>query len=100
MEELRYKLDFEWHKLCNYLLLCSTADAIARAREIYYKHLIYNKLIREIDNNTLTEDQCDYYKSVAEIIDLFYLKGADRILISHDDIDDKVWELMKSAVKF
>lgn len=100
MEELKYKLDFEWRKFCNYLLLCSTADVISRAREIYYKQLIYNRLMREIEDKTLTADQCEYYKAADSIIDLFFLKGSDRMHVVHDDIDDKVWEVMKSAVKF
>lgn len=102
-KELIDKIEFEWRKYLMYLRLCSNMDVVSRAKEIYYKTLIHDQIINDIENGKLTDSDMRYYLATSDLIDTFYVKMQDKfctISITKDVIDDRSWGILLSAVKF
>ena len=97
-KELIEKIEFEWRKYLMYLRLCSNMDIVSRAQEVYYKTLIYNHLISDIKEKKLSSDDMREYLSISDLIDMYYVKAQS--IIIKDKIDDRSWNLLRSAVKF
>jgi hypothetical protein len=99
-KDLTRKIEFEHRKYNNYLLLCSQADVISRAKEIYIKRLIYERLLEEIEEGAVSDDLCEYLLASKDVISMFYMKAENRLTIEKDRIQDEGWKILKSAVKF
>lgn len=99
-KELIEKIEFEWRKYFMYLRLCSNFDIVSRAKEIYYKTLIHDRIIKDINDKKLTKTDMRDYLATSDLIDVFYMKSQDKLSINKDVIDDRSWDVLKSAVKF
>lgn len=100
LNELTRKVDYEYRRYYNYLLLTSSADIIARAKEIYIKQLIHDRLTADIKGGRLTDKQCRCLISTDDIVDRMYLKSGRNIKIENDSIDDRSWNMMLATVKY
>ena len=99
-QELIKKIGFERRKYFMYLKLCSNLDIATRAKEIYYKNLIYDQLIADISDDKLSGSDMREYLLASDLIDTFYARAQDSVTISKGRIEARSWDMLKSAVKF
>lgn len=99
-QELIKKIEFELRKYFMYLKLCSNLDIATRAKEIYYKNLIYDQLIADISDDKLSGSDMREYLLASDLIDTFYARAQDSVTISKGRIEARSWDMLKSAVKF
>ena len=99
-QELIKKIEFERRKYFMYLKLCSILDIATRAKEIYYKNLIYDQLIADISDDKLSGSDMREYLLASDLIDTFYARAQDSVTISKGRIEARSWDMLKSAVKF
>ena len=99
-QNLVKKIEFEWRKYFMYLKLCSNLDVATRAKEIYYKNLIYDQLIADISDGKLSSTDMREYLLASDLIDTFYARAQASVTISTGRIEARSWDMLKSAVKF
>lgn len=99
-QELIKKIEFERRKYFMYLKLCCNLDIATRAKEIYYKNLIYDQLIADISDDKLSGSDMREYLLASDLIDTFYARAQDSVTISKGRIEARSWDMLKSAVKF
>ena len=99
-QNLVKKIEFEWRKYFMYLKLCSNLYVATRAKEIYYKNLIYDQLIADISDGKLSSTDMREYLLASDLIDTFYARAQDSVNISKGRIESRSWDMLKSAVKF
>ena len=99
-QELIKKIEFERRKYFMYLKLCSNLYIATRAKEIYYKNLIYDQLIADISDDKLSGSDMREYLLASDLIDTFYARAQDSVTISKGRIEARSWDMLKSAVKF
>ncbi len=96
------KIEYEWKRYVNYLMLVSRAEYISRAYEIAAKEAIYRRLNMEIKNksfNSKLEKQMLYTDN---LIDYMYmqLNTKEVIVLKDGNIDDAAWHRIMLYLEF
>lgn len=94
------KIDYEYDRYYDYLVLISRPDFVSRAYEIVVKKAIHDKIAEDYGKNRLKQETILFMMNTEDLIDFIYMKLSRFLEFRNGEITDASWRFGLSKLKF
>lgn len=94
------KIDYEYDRYLDYLILISRPDLINKAYEIVIKKAIHDRLAEDYEAHKLNEETIIFMMNTEDLIDFMYMKLSKFLGFRDGKISDASWQFGLSKIKF